>query len=93
MLYLHNKHPIANKNLFYSIFVVSLGLWNALFSGKNHLLVSTQCTHSYAPLLVYCKVIPYRLENLGLLLHTSETRSLPRVATKRSTQKSETLGE
>jgi hypothetical protein len=41
----------------------------------------------------HCKVIPYRLENLGLLLHTSETRSLPRVATKRSTQKSETLGE
>ena len=30
-----------------------------------------------------CKVTPYRLEKLGLLLHTSETRSLPRVATKR----------
>ena len=32
-----------------------------------------------------CRVIPYRLENLSLLLHTSETRSLPGVATKRST--------
>ena len=39
----------------------------------------------------HCKVTPYRLEKLGLLLHTSETRSLPRVATKRSTQKCETL--
>ena len=36
----------------------------------------------------YCKVTPYRLEKLGLLLHTSETRSLPRVATKRSTANS-----
>ena len=38
-----------------------------------------------------CKVIPYRLEKLGFLLQTSETRRLPRVAAKRSTQKCETL--
>ena len=39
----------------------------------------------------HCRVTPYSGENLSLLLHTSETRSLPRVATKRSTQKCETL--
>ena len=32
---------------------------------------------------LYCRVTPYRLENLSLLLHTSETRSLPRIAVKR----------
>ena len=31
----------------------------------------------------HCRVTPYRLENLSLLLHTSETRSLPRIAVKR----------
>ena len=31
----------------------------------------------------HCKVIPYRGEKLSLLLHTSETRSLPRIAVKR----------
>ena len=36
----------------------------------------------------HCKVTPYSGENLSLLLHTSETRSLPRVATKRSTANS-----
>ena len=30
-----------------------------------------------------CRVTPYRGENLSLLLHTSETRSLPRIAVKR----------
>ena len=49
------------------------------------------CVISTPDACFFCKVIPYRLEKLGLLLHTSETRSLPRVATKRSTQKSETL--
>ena len=39
----------------------------------------------------HCRVTPYSGENLSLLLHTSETRSLPRVATKRWTQKCETL--
>ena len=29
-----------------------------------------------------CRVTPYSGENLSLLPHTSETRSLPRVATK-----------
>ena len=36
----------------------------------------------------HCRVTPYSGEILGLLLHTSETRSLPRVATKRSTANS-----
>ena len=31
----------------------------------------------------HCRVTPYRGENLSLLLHTSETRSLPRIAVKR----------
>ena len=43
---------------------------------------------SYWDLNDYCRVTPYRGENLSLLLHTSETRSLPRVATKRSTANS-----
>ena len=47
-------------------------------------------TRALAPALdpASCRVTPYRLENLSLLLHTSETRSLPRVATKRSTANS-----
>ena len=37
----------------------------------------------FVPRQYYCRVTPYRLENLSLLLHTSETRSLPRIAVKR----------
>ena len=42
--------------------------------------------HSEVP--TYCRVTPCSGENLSLLLHTSETRSLPRIATKRSTANS-----
>ena len=50
--------------------------------------ISYRCEPKISPLrrvTLQCRVTPYSGENLSLLLHISEPRSLPRIATKLST--------